>query len=182
MFVADRAREQERLLGHVAEVAAVGGRSSVAQVDAVDEDPAGGRVVEAGDELDERRLAGAGGADERDDLPGRDLAGRRRAARSGRCWGRRSGRPRSRIAPASVPGSIGLERVGRARAAWRAARRAAERDAGLDPLVEHGGQLLQRREELVEVEQEGDQHARRQRAVRRSGGRRTRAPAPWRPC
>ena len=33
----------------------------------------GGRVVEAGDELDERRLAGAGGADEGDDLAGGDV-------------------------------------------------------------------------------------------------------------
>ena len=37
--VADRAREQERLLGHEAELAAVGGEVEVAQVDAVDAAP-----------------------------------------------------------------------------------------------------------------------------------------------
>ena len=69
----DGAREQERLLGHVADVAAVRVEVDVAQVDAVDEDPAAGGVVEAGDELDERRLAGARGADEGHALAGRDV-------------------------------------------------------------------------------------------------------------
>ena len=40
-----------------------------------------------------------------------------------------------------------------------------ERDAGLLVGVEDLGELLDRREELVEVEQEGDEHARRERVV-----------------
>ena len=44
----------------------------VAQVVPVDQDAAGGRVVEARDELGERRLAGAGRADQRDGLARRD--------------------------------------------------------------------------------------------------------------
>ena len=46
-------------------------RGDVAQVVAVDQHAPGGRVVEARDELGQRRLAGAGGADQRDGLPGR---------------------------------------------------------------------------------------------------------------
>ncbi len=42
----------------------------VAQVDAVDRDPALGRVVEAREQLRDRRLAGARVADERDGRPG----------------------------------------------------------------------------------------------------------------
>ena len=69
--VADRAAEQERLLGHDPHLRAQRGRRHVAQVVAVDEDAAGGRVVEARDELGQRRLAGAGRADQRDRLAGR---------------------------------------------------------------------------------------------------------------
>ena len=54
--VADRAREQEALLGHVAELAAVGGQVIVAKVGAVDEDGSCRRVVEAGEQLDDGRL------------------------------------------------------------------------------------------------------------------------------
>ena len=41
----------------------------------------------------------------------------------------------------------------------------SQRDAGLDPLIEHTRELLQRVEELVEVEQEGDQQAGGERAL-----------------
>ena len=62
------AREQERLLGHVAELAAERAQVDVAHGDAVDEHRAAVDVVEAGDQLHERRLAGTGLADQRDRL------------------------------------------------------------------------------------------------------------------
>src|SRR5919108_5243985 len=71
--VPDGAREQERLLGDVAELAAVGAEVEIRERMVVDQYPALGRVVEPGRELDDRRLAGAGLADEGDRLPGRDL-------------------------------------------------------------------------------------------------------------
>jgi hypothetical protein len=70
--VADRAAEQERLLGDDAHLRAQRARSGVPEVDAVDDDAARRRVVEARDELGERRLARAGRADERDGLARRD--------------------------------------------------------------------------------------------------------------
>ena len=42
---------------------------------------------------------------------------------------------------------------------------ATERHSRLDPLIEHTRELLQWVEELVEIEKEGDQQPRRQRAV-----------------
>ena len=64
--VADRRREQQRLLRHDADLAAQRGQRDVADVDAVDGDPPGGDVVEPGEQVEHRRLAGAGLADERD--------------------------------------------------------------------------------------------------------------------
>ena len=69
--VADRAAEQEALLGDDPELAAQRRLRDRAQVVAVDEHGAVGRVVEARDELGDRRLACAGRADERDGLAGR---------------------------------------------------------------------------------------------------------------
>ena len=66
--VADRAAEQERLLRHDPHLPPQRPRLHVAQVVPVDEHPALARVVEARGELGERRLAGAGRADERDRL------------------------------------------------------------------------------------------------------------------
>ena len=47
-------------------------RGQVAQIDAVEQHPALGGVVEAGQQLGERGLAGAGRADHGDGLPGRE--------------------------------------------------------------------------------------------------------------
>ena len=66
--VADRAGEQEPLLGHDAHVRAQLGVGDVTQVDATDADDAIGRVVETGHELGDRRLAGAGGPDDGEPL------------------------------------------------------------------------------------------------------------------
>ena len=65
--------EEEALLRDDAELAAQRGLGDVAQVDAVDRDPAVARVVEAGEQLRDRRLAGAGVSDERDGRPGGDV-------------------------------------------------------------------------------------------------------------
>ena len=69
----DRAAEQERLLRHDAHLRAQRPHGDVAQVVAVDQHAALGRVVEARDQLRERRLAGAGLADQRHGLPGRHV-------------------------------------------------------------------------------------------------------------
>ena len=93
--LAHRAAEQERLLGHHPHLGAqrVGGH--IAQVVAVDQDAALGRVIEARHELDEGRLARARLAHQRHGLPGRDrhvdVAQRVLAVRR-----RRSGRTRPR--------------------------------------------------------------------------------------
>src|SRR6185503_6059027 len=61
--VADGAGEEEALLRHDAELTPQGRLRDVAKVDAVDRDPALDRVVEAGEELGDSRLARSGVAD-----------------------------------------------------------------------------------------------------------------------
>ena len=70
--VEDGAAEEERLLRHDGQLLAQRALRDVAHVVAVDEDLARLRVVEAGEQLDDCGLAGAGGADERDGPAGRD--------------------------------------------------------------------------------------------------------------
>ena len=69
------AREEHALLRHVAEQGAQAGLRQAAHVHAADADRAAGRVIKARDEVEQRRLAAAGRADD-----GRDLAGPRREA------------------------------------------------------------------------------------------------------
>ena len=64
--------EEEGLLGHDRDLVEEGAAFDVAQIDAVDLDRAAGRVVEAQHQIDQRRLARAGSADDGDDLAGRD--------------------------------------------------------------------------------------------------------------
>ena len=66
--------EEERLLGNDGDILKVGRVLEVANVDLIDDDPALGRIVKAGDEIDKGRLAAAAWANEGDDLPLRDLA------------------------------------------------------------------------------------------------------------
>src|SRR5439155_19022077 len=64
----DRAAEQERLLGDDAEPAPDVRTVHLTDVDAIEQDGAGGHVVEARDEIHERGLAAARRADDRDRL------------------------------------------------------------------------------------------------------------------
>ena len=74
----DRAVEQERLLQHDADVAAILFDRERADVGAIDENRAVGDVVEAADEIHERALAGAAGADEADHFARFDRRGSHR--------------------------------------------------------------------------------------------------------
>ncbi len=69
----DRSGEQERLLRHHHHAPAQLGGVQVAQVRAVQQDPALGRVVEPGQQLGQRRLARARGADDRHRPARRDV-------------------------------------------------------------------------------------------------------------
>src|SRR2546423_3932396 len=69
----DRAREEEPLLRHDSELAAERRLRDVAEVDAVERDPSAPRVVEAGQQFRDRRLAGARVADERNRCPRGDV-------------------------------------------------------------------------------------------------------------
>ena len=73
--VGERVGEQERLLRHEADRAAQRRERDVADVDAVDEHRAGRRIVQPREQGDQRRLARAGDADERDGLPRLDPRG-----------------------------------------------------------------------------------------------------------
>src|SRR3712207_5246791 len=70
--LAHRPREEEALLGHDPELAPEARLRHVSEVVPVDRDAAVARLVEAGEELRDRRLPGAGVADERDRGAGRD--------------------------------------------------------------------------------------------------------------
>src|SRR5207249_3598861 len=61
-------REEERLLQDGPDLVAEGGQGQVADVVAVDQDAAGGGVVEAGNEVDDRALAAAGRTEQPDRL------------------------------------------------------------------------------------------------------------------
>ena len=115
--VPDRAGEEERLLGHDADLAAQRVQRHVADVDAVDEHAAALGVVEAVDELGHRRLARPGRPDERDALARGDRRGRR-----GESTGRRRvvaegdvGEARSRRRRAASSRRVGLARRRRRR-------------------------------------------------------------------
>ena len=73
MLADDGAVEQEHVLLDDADQVAVAVDVDVAQVAAVEQDAAAGGVVEAGDEVAERGLAAAAGADEGDRFAGLDV-------------------------------------------------------------------------------------------------------------
>ena len=70
---ADGSGEEGRLLEDDADLAAQGLQGGAADVDAVDQDAAGGRVVEAREQVDDGGFAGAGGAEQGDHLAGLDV-------------------------------------------------------------------------------------------------------------
>ncbi len=104
----DRAAEEERILEHDAELAAVGAELDVAQVVAVDAHRALIRVVVAADELRERRLAVPGLADEREAAGPAPGGTRRRAAPAPCRTRRRSSRDRGRRRSAASGAAPGL--------------------------------------------------------------------------
>src|SRR6266511_1713862 len=71
----DRGVEQEGVLEHHAQLRSPRLEGDLAQVGAVDEDPAGLGVVEAGDQGGDRGFPGAAGADQGDELAGGDVDG-----------------------------------------------------------------------------------------------------------
>ena len=79
---ADRSAEQQRLLRHDRDRAAQRGQLDARDIDAVECDPAGLRLVEARYEIDDGGLPRARWTDERDDLAGLDLP--REIAQDGR--------------------------------------------------------------------------------------------------
>ena len=155
--VGDGAGEEVVLLGDHHRGPVEVGRGERAQVDAVERDRAVDRVVEAGGELGDRGLAGAGGADQGHGLPGRDgevEAGQHRHALD-----------------VLEPDAVEVEVAAGVGERHRVGRLG---DAGL--LLEDAGDLLQGRvgglervvelrdvhhrlEELPQVEQERRQHA-----------------------
>ena len=69
---ATRAGQQHRFLAHHRDLVAQRGQRQRAEVVAVEQDPARGRVVEPRQQVEDRGLAGAGAPDEGDPLPGLD--------------------------------------------------------------------------------------------------------------
>ena len=164
MFSRDGAGEEEALLRHDPELAAQRLLADVAQVDAVDRDRPARRVVEAREQLRDRRLAGAGMADERD----------RRARRHVEVD------PVEHLGAASRSEKRTASKRTRPRDAAEVARAVAVANLGL--LVEHVHDLVERRdrgeervvelrellhgvEEVREVAEERDEDADRDVAV-----------------
>ena len=151
--VADGSREEERLLGHVPEPAAVRAQVELGDRRAVDQDLPAGDVVEARDELDDRRLPGAGLADQRNRLAGLD---REVDAVHDLDAG-------VRVAEVHVveldltrdtTGLDGVLRVGRGHLGVHELVDLRHRRERRLPLVEHLRELLDRCEELVEEQDE----------------------------
>ena len=161
--VAHRACEQEPLLRHDPELAAERGLRHFAQIVAVDRDPPVARVVEACEQLGDRRLAGAGVSDKRDRRPSRDC----------------EVEPVQNLRPVAVAEAHGLE--GDVAFDLRQLERAGQ-VGHLGLLVEHVDDLVQcgrgreesavqlrellhRVEEVLHVEHEGEQRSQRDRAL-----------------
>ena len=145
-----------RLLGHEAEVASVGRQREVAEVGAVGGHPPGAGVVEAGQQLHDRRLAGARPPDESHRLPRSD----------GQVDPIEGPLPGPAVAEpdgleTERPGQIaGHRRARRLRCAHRGGQQVGQlhrRRPGLLVGVEDLRQLLDGGEEQVEVQDERDQ-------------------------
>ena len=178
--VAHVAAEERRLLRHDADLLAQAAHLDVADVAAVDRDAAFGRVVEARDQVDQRRLAGAARPDQRDHLAGPggqiDLAQHR--ARLGVIL------VIERHVVEADQAFDGRQRL-RVGVVCHLGRRAEQLEhpvAGADRLLELRVQRRERADRRGNhqgVEQEGDQLARRQLRRRSPAGRRPRARWRW---
>src|SRR5213075_2663718 len=71
----DARREEHRLLQYDGELAAQVDQAVLPQVDAVEQNRAVRRVVEPGEQVDDRRLAGAGRSHDAEPRTGRDVEG-----------------------------------------------------------------------------------------------------------
>jgi len=158
------AAEEVGLLGDHAQALAVGREVVGADVHAVDQDRARRGVVEAGDELDEGGLARAGLAHQGDRLAWRHVQGDVVQGRAVRALVGEGDVAELHLAPQpSGHGDGVLGWFDRARGAEQVAD-PAQAHAGLLVAVEDTGELLDRAEEQVQVEQERQEDARRQRA------------------
>ena len=81
----DRVGEEKRLLRHEADRAAQAAERDLADVDAADRHGARRRLVQPRQQVDQRRLAGAGAADERDRLARLDAEADVASGPAGRC-------------------------------------------------------------------------------------------------
>ena len=118
-----------------------------------------GRVVEAGEQLGDRRLAGAGVADERDRRPGRHVERRSRAAPRAR-GRRRSGRRRTRRGPRSRSSSTRVRGVEHLGLLVEQVGDLVERGDGREERVVELRELLHRVEEVRQVAEERDERRR----------------------
>ena len=163
----DGVAEEERVVVDDRDLRAQRVRVERAHVGAVDEHAPGGRVVEARDELHERRLARAGGADEGDVRAGldgqRDVAQGRLGVLAGLVVGERhvaqldaagAGRQRLRLGRRGDP-RLAVEQLEQARAGGGGALGEAERPA----------ERADRREQHEQVAVEGGELAEREAAV-----------------
>ena len=169
--VGNRPRKKVRLLGDDAEVLVVLDLVVLVDGNAVDTHLAAGGVVETRDELDGRRLPGAGLADERDGLTRVDVQ-----INAAQCIVDGRGVAEHDVLEVDLaPQLRHRNRVGGRRDRGGRVEQLgdpADRHLGLLVRVEHLRELLDRREEQVQVQQERDQAADRHRAVRDQHARR----------
>ena len=150
--LADRAGEQEALLGDDDDPPAQRGLVDVAEVDATEADRAVGRVVEPRHQLGERRLARAGGADEHEPLA---VLERERHVVQHRIELRRV--PEAHVVDHEIAGDRELDRLLGLDEIALLVEQAVEllqRRGRLLERVEHLRELLDRLEQVVEVEHE----------------------------
>ncbi len=146
------------LLRDDAQLPAVAGQVIVADIDTVHENPASRHVVEPGDELDQGGLAGACLADQGHGLAGCD-------AQADPADGLVAEIPVLEVhvgeldLTAEPPGPDRADRLGRAGRRPQQRGDPAQPDGRLLVTVEHLRQLLDGREQQVDIEQVGDQPA-----------------------
>ena len=163
--VVHRGREQERVVVDHGDRGPQGGEVEVAHVGAVDQHRAGGDVVEAREELDERRLARPGRADEGDRAPRLDdevdvaqggLAGAAVGeAHVAQLDAAAPGRQRLRVARRGQPG-LAVEQLEHPRARRGRALRHAERDPELAHRADQHQQVGVEGGEVAEAERPVD--------------------------